>query len=67
MKKSNREINLLDISRTEYRGRRSNKITTTNINILLNRVRKTKETELRKKTIFLVTLLLSLILVGVLL
>ena len=39
MKKSDREINLLDISQVEYRSARSNKIKTTDVNILLNRVR----------------------------
>jgi len=66
MKKSDREINLLDISQTEYRSSRSNKIKTTDVNILLNRVRMTKKTELKKRIIFLTLLLLGLILVGVL-
>ena len=65
MKKSDREINLLDISQTEYRSARSNKIKTTDVNILLNRVRKTKKEELKKRIIFLALLLFSVILVGV--
>ena len=65
MKKSDREINLLDISQTEYRSARSNKIKTTDVNILLNRVRMTKQTELKKRIIFLTSLLLGVILVGV--
>ena len=65
MKKSDREINLLDISQTEYKSTRSNKIKTTDVNILLNRVRTTKKTELRKRIIFLALLLFSVILVGV--
>ena len=65
MKKSDREINLLDISQTEYRSARSNKIKTTDVNILLNRVRMTKKTELKKRIIFLTLLLLGVILVGV--
>ena len=65
MKKSDREINLLDISQTEYRSARSNKIKTTDVNILLNRVRMTKKTELKKRIIFLTSLLLGVILVGV--
>ena len=65
MKKSDREINLLDISQTEYRSARSNKIKTTDVNILLNRVRMTKKTELKKRIFFLTSLLLGLILVGV--
>ncbi len=65
MKKSDREINLLDISQAEYRSARSNKIKTTDVNILLNRVRMTKKTELKKRIIFLTSLLLGVILVGV--
>jgi len=60
MKKSEKDINLLDISQTEYRTIRSDKIKTTDVNILLNRVRLTKKTELKKRIIFL-TLLLSAI------
>ena len=66
MKKSDREINLLDISQAEYRSARSNKIKTTDVNILLNRVRMTKKTELKKRIIFLTLLLLGVILIGVL-
>ena len=65
MKKSDREIKLLDISQVEYRSARSNKIKTTDVNILLNRVRMTKKTELKKRIIFLTSLLLGVILVGV--
>ena len=65
MRKSDKEINLLDISQTEYRSSRSNKIKTTDVNILLNRVRMTKKTELKKRIIFLTLLLLGVILVGV--
>ena len=65
MKKSSREINLLDISQAEYKSARSNKIKTTDVNILLNRVRMTKKTELKKRIIFLTSLLLGVILVGV--
>ena len=65
MKKSDREINLFDISQTEYKSSRSSKIKTTDINILLNRVRMTKKTELKKRIIFLTSLLLGVILVGV--
>ena len=65
MKKSDSEINLLDISQAEYRSARSNKIKTTDVNILLNRVRMTKKTELKKRIIFLTSLLLGVILVGV--
>ncbi|MDC0326691.1 hypothetical protein OAL31_00025 [Candidatus Pelagibacter sp.] len=64
MKKSDREINLLDISQTEHRSARSNNIKTTDINILLNRVRMTKKTELKKRVIFLALLLLGVFLMG---
>ena len=65
MKKSDREINLLDISQAEYRSARSNKIKTTDVNILLNRVRMTKKTELKKRIIFLALLLFGVFLMGV--
>ncbi|MDA9647074.1 hypothetical protein N9T17_00075 [Candidatus Pelagibacter sp.] len=65
MKKSDREINLLDISQTEYRDAISSKVKTTDINILLNRVRMTKKTELKKRIIFLMLLLFGVFLVGV--
>ncbi len=65
MKKSDREINLLDISQAEYKSARSNKIKTTDVNILLNRVRMTKKSELKKRILFLTLLLLGVILVGV--
>ena len=65
MKKSDKEINLLDISQAEYRSARSNKIKTTDVNILLNRVRMTKKSELKKRILFLTLLLLGVILVGV--
>ena len=65
MKKSDSEINLLDISQAGYRSDRSNKNKTTDVNILLNRVRMTKKTELKKRITFLTLLLLGVILVGV--
>ena len=65
MKRSHREINLLDISQTEHRSTRSNKIKTTDINILLNRVRMTKKIELKKRVIFLASLLFGVILISV--
>ena len=66
MKKGDREINLLDISQAEHRSVRSNKIKTTDVNILLNRVRMTKKTELKKRIFFLTLLLIGVISVGVL-
>ena len=65
MKKSYREINLLDISQTEHRTLRSDKIKTTDVNILLNRVRATKKTELKKRIIFLTLLLLAISSMGI--
>jgi len=65
MKKRSREINLLDISQIEHRSVRADKIKTTDVNILLNRVRMTKKTELRKRIIFLSLLLFAITLVGV--
>ena len=65
MKKRSREVNLLDISQIEHRSVRSDKIKTTDVNILLNRVKMTKKTELRKRIIFLSLLLLVVTLVGV--
>jgi hypothetical protein len=65
MKKSDREINLLDISQTEYKSARSNRIKTTDINILLNRVKMTQKTELKKRIIFISLLSLGVVLMGV--
>ena len=65
MKKRSREVNLLDISQIEHRSVRSDKIKTTDVNILLNRVRMTKKIELRKRIIFLSLLFFAVILVGV--
>ena len=45
MKKTSRQINLFDISKVEHKSVRSDKIKTTDINILLNRVRITKKNE----------------------
>ena len=45
MPKNNREINLFDISQIKNRNKRSDRIKTTNINILLNRVNISKKTE----------------------
>jgi hypothetical protein len=65
MKKSSREVNLLDISQIEHRSARADKIKTTDVNILLNRVRMSKKTELRKRIIFICLLLFAITLVGV--
>ena len=65
MKKISKEVNLLDISQVEQRTVRADKIKTTDVNILLNRVRMSKKTELRKRIIFLSLLLFAITLVGV--
>ena len=65
MKKSDREINLLDISQTEYKSVRPSKIKTTDMNILLNRVKMTQKIELKKRIIFISLLSLGVVLTGV--
>ena len=65
MRKREKEIDLLDLSQVEYKSARSNKIKTTDVNILLNRVRMTKKIELKKKIIFLILLFSSLILASI--
>ena len=65
MKKSDRETNLLGISQTEYKSVRLKKIKTTDINILLNRVKMTQKTELKKRIIFISLLSLGVVLMGV--
>ncbi len=65
MKNDNRSINLFDISRTHHKSIRSDKIRTTDINILLNRARLTKKTEFKKKITYLCLLLLVVGLTGI--
>ena len=65
MPKNNREINLFDISQIKNRNKRSDRIKTTNINILLNRVNISRKTEFKKKIIFLSFLILSVSFVGI--
>ena len=65
MKKKSREINLFDISRIEHKSIRSDKVRTTDINILLNRVRLTKKIEFKKKITYLSLLLLVVSFVGI--
>ena len=64
MKKTNRQINLFDISKIEYKGTRADKIRTTDINILLNRVRITRKNEFKRKIIYLSVTFLVVSLVG---
>ena len=65
MKNYKKEINLLDISRSQHKSSRSDKIRTTDINVLLNRVSLDKKKEFRKKIIFFSTLLLLVSIVGI--
>jgi hypothetical protein len=65
MKKTSRDINLLDISQTEYQNISTDKKKTTDINILLNRVKMTKKTEFKKRIIFSSLLLFAVIFVGI--
>jgi len=65
VKNYKKEINLLDISRTEYKSSRSDTVRTTDINILLNRVALDKKKEFKRKIIFFSTLLLSISIVGI--
>ena len=65
MKKTSKEVNLLDISQIKHRSDRADKIKTTDVNILLNRVRMSKKIELRKRIIFLSLLLFAITIVSV--
>ena len=62
--KNNRQINLFNIGLIEKRNIRSDKVKTTNVNILLNRVRLDKQKDFKKKLNFLSILVLTLTLVG---
>ena len=66
MKKDNRETRLLYSSQIENQRYGSDKVKTTDINILLNRVKLTKKIEFKKRLIFLFLLILSITLVGIL-
>ena len=65
MKKTSRQINLFDISKVEHKSLRSDKVKTTDINILLNRVKLTKKNEFKKRIIFFSFLILSITLVCI--
>ena len=65
MNKKNRRINLFNISQIEHRSTRSDKIKTTDIDILLNRVRLSKNVELKKKIIYFSLTLLIIVFVGI--
>ena len=61
MKKNREEINLFDVSQTNKNKFKNKKnIRTTDVNILLNRVRITKKNEFKKKIIFSFLILLIL-------
>tara|TARA_X000000368_G_C22399201_1_gene436769 strand:+ start:157 stop:366 length:210 start_codon:yes stop_codon:yes gene_type:complete len=60
MKKNTRNINLLDISQIEKKSLINDRIKTTNINILLNRVKNTKKNEFKKKILYLSLLLIAI-------
>ena len=64
MKKSQREINLFEVSPTKNKSTASDKVKTTDVNILLNRVRHSKKTEFKKRIIFSSLLILTISLVG---
>ena len=58
MKKTNLNPDLFKIFREKYKITGNDRIKTTNINILLNRVRKNKKIEFTKRIIFSLLLLL---------
>ena len=58
MKKSSQEITLLDANPDKNQYLTNDKYKTTNINILLNRVRLNKKKDFNKKIVFLFSLLL---------
>jgi len=66
MKKDNREKSFSYISQIGEQRYGLDKIKTTDINILLNRVKLTKKIEFKKRLIFLSLLILFITLVGIL-
>ena len=64
MKKGQKEINLFEVSPTKNKSNVSDKVKTTDVNILLNRVRHSKKTEFKKRIIFSSLLILTISLVG---
>ena len=53
MKKKSQKVNVFDMALAVNKDIRANKIKTTNINILLNKVRLNKKKDFNKKIIFL--------------
>ena len=64
MKKTSRQINLFDISKIKHKSVRSDKVKTTDINIILNRVSITKKNEFRRKIMYISFTFLAVGLVG---
>ena len=64
MKKTNKQINLFDIYKIEHKSLRSDKVKTTDINILLNRVSITKKNEFKRKIMYISFTFLAVGLVG---
>ena len=64
MKKTNKQINLFDISKIEHKSLRSDKVKTTDINVLLNRVSITKKNEFKRKIMYISFTFLAVGLVG---
>jgi len=65
MKKRSRDIELFEISQTEHKNIKADKIKTTDVNVLLNRVKLTEKIELKKKILYFSLLLLVVGLVGI--
>tara|TARA_Y100000389_G_scaffold202001_1_gene246177 strand:- start:902 stop:1111 length:210 start_codon:yes stop_codon:yes gene_type:complete len=63
MKKNNQNINVFDMASVVNKDLRANKIKTTNINILLNKVKLNKKEEIKKKLIFFFLLAMVITLV----
>ena len=64
MKKDNPGPNLFETSQLKHKNSQTNKAKTTDINILLNRVRINKQIEIKKRAIFSMLLLLLISSVG---
>ena len=64
MKKDNRKINIFDISSVVNRDSRANRIRTTNINILLNKVKLDKKNEIKKKFYLISSLAIIIVVVS---
>ena len=65
MKKISQEVNVFDMALAVNKNIRASKIKTTNINILLNKVRLNKKKDFNKKIIFLLLLMSVISLVAI--